>query len=228
MVNINGKFKLSFVGEEYFVNEKKGVVVCKLTCKIQTPKSNDFCLCIGGGEFTMIGKARCAECDTFDETIGRKIARTYAENKAYAKANSLIENILHTLLGAGVDFRAKSADIISHNLEYLHRLDAEVQCSKHIGHGCTCTRSRNEFEKMLCDETVSTTADVPVPNVDSNVHVGVDVGEGKDNTVTKEISYDSKNGLKVRDITREEFNDKMNAFEKDFEDLHRLMHNFFF
>lgn len=74
---------------EYFVNEEKKIVVCKLTgcmaslqcdmCKLGWPHHPDLFI-----NDTFIGKARCSEDDTFDAETGKYIAY----KRAVAKLNA--------------------------------------------------------------------------------------------------------------------------------------------
>ena len=50
---------------------------------IKAPKVNDF------GEFVVTAKARCNSADTFDETVGKRIA----ESRAKAKAFKIAKNV---------------------------------------------------------------------------------------------------------------------------------------
>ena len=69
--------KITFIGEDYQVNKEKGIVHCFLRSK--TPNT-----LFSEREFrTFLGTAQVCDKDTFDEEIGKKIARTKAELKAY-------------------------------------------------------------------------------------------------------------------------------------------------
>ena len=74
---------------EYFVNEEKKVVVCKISncmaslqcdmCKLGWPHHPDLFI-----NDTFVGKARCSEDDTFDVETGKYIAY----KRAVAKLNT--------------------------------------------------------------------------------------------------------------------------------------------
>ena len=76
-------------GIEYYVDEKKKVVVCKLTgcecvlvcdmCQKDYPPHPDFLL-----NDSYVGKAKCSEDDTFDIEFGKKLAY----QRAVAKLNT--------------------------------------------------------------------------------------------------------------------------------------------
>ena len=69
--------KITFIGEDYQIDKEKGTVHCFLRCKMPNTLFNDR-------EFrTFVGTAQVCGNDTFDEEIGKKIARTKAELKAY-------------------------------------------------------------------------------------------------------------------------------------------------
>ena len=69
--------KITFIKEDYQVDKEKGTVHCFLRCKMPNTLFNDR-------EFrTFLGTAQVCSNDTFDEEIGKKIARSKAELKAY-------------------------------------------------------------------------------------------------------------------------------------------------
>ena len=69
--------KITFIGEDYQVDKKKGTVHCFLRCKMPNTLFNDR-------EFrTFLGTAQVCDKDTFDEEIGKKIAKSKAEAKTY-------------------------------------------------------------------------------------------------------------------------------------------------
>ena len=69
--------KITFIGEDYQINKEKGTVHCFLRCKMPNTLFNDR-------EFrTFVGTAQICDKDTFDEELGKKIARSKAELKAY-------------------------------------------------------------------------------------------------------------------------------------------------
>ena len=69
--------KITFIGEDYQVDKEKGTVHCFLRCKMPNTLFNDR-------EFrTFVGTAQVCNKDTFDEKLGKKIARSKAEAKTY-------------------------------------------------------------------------------------------------------------------------------------------------
>lgn len=69
--------KITFIKEDYQVKKEKGIVRCYLRCKMPNTLFNNR-------EFRIfIGTAQVCGKDTFDEEVGKKIARAKAEFKAY-------------------------------------------------------------------------------------------------------------------------------------------------
>ena len=69
--------KITFIDEDYQIDKEKGIVRCFLRCKMPVTLFNER-------EFRIFtGTARVCGNDTFDEEIGKKMARTKAEVKAY-------------------------------------------------------------------------------------------------------------------------------------------------
>lgn len=69
--------KITFIKEDYQVKKEKGIVRCFLRCKMPNTLFNNR-------EFRIFtGTAQVCGNDTFDEEVGKKIARTKAEVKAY-------------------------------------------------------------------------------------------------------------------------------------------------
>ena len=69
--------KITFIKEDYQIKKEKGIVRCCLRCKMPNTLFNDR-------EFRIfLGTAQVCGKDTFNEEVGKKIARTKAEFKAY-------------------------------------------------------------------------------------------------------------------------------------------------
>ena len=69
--------KITFVDEDYQIDKEKGIVRCFLTSKMPVTLFNDR-------EFRIFtGTAQVCGNDTFDEELGKKIARSKAEAKTY-------------------------------------------------------------------------------------------------------------------------------------------------
>lgn len=83
--------KITFIGEDYQVNKEKGTVHCFLRCKMPNTLFNDR-------EFrTFLGTAQVCGKDTFDEAIGKKIARTKAEFKAYKAYEKQLAKVVQSI-----------------------------------------------------------------------------------------------------------------------------------
>ena len=106
--------KITFIGEDYQINKEKGTVHCFLRCKMPNTLFNDR-------EFrTFVGTARVCGEDTFDEELGKKIARTKAELKAY-KAYAIQFGKLHPLITKYKEIIDK--EIVKEYDNYLNSLD---------------------------------------------------------------------------------------------------------
>ena len=106
--------KITFIGEDYQVDKKKGTVHCFLRCKMPNTLFNDR-------EFrTFLGTAQVCDKDTFDEEIGKKIARTKAEFKAYKAYVGQFRKLLRTI----IDYRMIITEEIKRGKEnYLNSLN---------------------------------------------------------------------------------------------------------
>lgn len=84
------KATLSNNNVQFFCNEKKGVVVCKITSYIE-------CLSplVGTSfkEVESIGKAICGKEDVYDEVKGRQIAESRAKVELYRKIKEIIADL---------------------------------------------------------------------------------------------------------------------------------------
>ena len=106
--------KITFIGEDYQVDKKKGTVHCFLRCKMPNTLFNDR-------EFrTFIGTAKVCSNDTFDEELGKKIARTKAEFKAYKAYVEQFRKLLRPI----IDYRMIITEEIKRGKEnYLNSLN---------------------------------------------------------------------------------------------------------
>ena len=83
--------KITFIEEDYQVDKKKGTVHCFLRCKMPNTLFNDR-------EFrTFLGTAQVCSNDTFDEELGKKIARTKAEFKAYKAYEKQLAKVVQSI-----------------------------------------------------------------------------------------------------------------------------------
>lgn len=89
------KNRVRIIESTYHVDEKNKVVVCELKADIQTNKhpayyeirsdmwKKKFPNIGWDGQFIVRAKARCNASDTFDETIGKRIAESRAKAKMF-------------------------------------------------------------------------------------------------------------------------------------------------
>ena len=106
--------KITFIGEDYQVDKKKETVRCFLRCRMPNTLFNDR-------EFrTFVGTAQICGKDTFDEEIGKKIARTKAELKAYKAYVEQFKKLLRPI----IDYRMIVTEEIKREKEnYLNSLN---------------------------------------------------------------------------------------------------------
>ena len=102
------KTKVVYRSEKFFVNEEKKTVVCVINFEINLleikavqrmfddPEFRDFINSnydieknLGVCKFKVSGKAKAANEDKFDETFGKRLAKTRAQEKAFIVANNL-------------------------------------------------------------------------------------------------------------------------------------------
>ena len=102
------KTKVVYTGEKFFVNEERKTVVCVINFEINLLEikavqrlfdDQEFCDFIninydieqnfGVCKFKVSGKAKAADEDEFDETFGKRLAKTRAQEKAFIVANNL-------------------------------------------------------------------------------------------------------------------------------------------
>ena len=106
--------KITFIGEDYQVDKKKGTVHCFLRCKMSNTLFNNR-------EFrTFLGTAQVCGNDTFNEKLGKKIARTKAELKAYKAYVGQFRKLLQPI----IDYRMIVTEEIKRGKEnYLNSLN---------------------------------------------------------------------------------------------------------
>ena len=106
--------KITFIGEDYQVDKEKETVRCFLRCKMPNTLFNNR-------EFrTFLGTAQVCGKDTFDEELGKKIARTKAELKAYKAYIGQFKKLLRPI----IDYRMIVTEEIKRGKEnYLNSLN---------------------------------------------------------------------------------------------------------
>lgn len=84
--------KITFIEEDYQIKKEKGIVHCFLRSKMPNTLFSER-------EFrTFVGTARVCGNDTFDEELGKKIARAKAEFKAYKAYTIQFQKLLQPIL----------------------------------------------------------------------------------------------------------------------------------
>ena len=106
--------KITFIEEDYQIDKEKGTVHCFLRSMMPNTLFSER-------EFrTFLGTAQVCGNDTFDEELGKKIARTKAELKAY-KAYAIQFRKLHPLITEYKEIIDK--EIVKEYDNYLNSLD---------------------------------------------------------------------------------------------------------
>lgn len=112
------QLKLSFDLPEFFIDEEKGVTVCKLTSVLRDENKTIYY------EFNTIGKAKISGNDTFDALIGRRISFAKAESKAYSRASKMFEKIIPNYIQSINTFRnftEKAKNCVEKNNKYIEQ-----------------------------------------------------------------------------------------------------------
>lgn len=89
------KNRVLITGTKFHVDTENKVVVCELKVDMQMHKNPAYCVVNSDmwrkklpyvswdGQFTVRAKARCNASDTFDETVGKRIAESRAKAKMF-------------------------------------------------------------------------------------------------------------------------------------------------
>ena len=117
-------FKLTFYkdGAQFFVNEKKRIVVCKVSAEINVPYNWNSSVSIGYPTLKGTGVATCKDDDVFDVERGKRIALAVAENDVYSQAKTYLSHVMKELqffTSKISDFKAKSDRCREHNKDYI-------------------------------------------------------------------------------------------------------------
>lgn len=125
MKNYNRDYcKLLFDKEDtqFYVNEKKKTVTCKVTCVLHVPYSWESPVDMLGRTFHIVATTKCCDSDVFDVERGKRIAMAKAENKAYTQAATyLFEHLKHFMFfqTSIYKFLDKTDHQCAHNEEYI-------------------------------------------------------------------------------------------------------------
>ena len=132
-MNWKMKNRVRILESVYKIDEKNKVVVCELKCDLQLHKHPAYCIISGNmwrkrfphvgwdGQFTVRAKARCNTSDTFDETIGKRIAESRAKAKMFAIASKIWLECSTSLLKASQECsKTMTACLDEHSMEIKH------------------------------------------------------------------------------------------------------------
>lgn len=121
--------KTSVSNTKFAVNQKKGCVTCIMTYHFNNDSFIDDVMYAvvpdywRNKDYTVVGVAYLNDTDTFDEEIGKKIARAKAESQMYKQAGMLIDQTIvkvqEKFVEAGLSFILKAGNVITHNDEYI-------------------------------------------------------------------------------------------------------------
>lgn len=157
------KIKLTFFDREtqFFVNEEKKTVVCKMSAYLLIPDVFDN-IDVWGDRFRVKAIAKCCPGDVFNEEIGKRIARAKAESKAYKYAIEYSKGIMTQVIKAKAmlnNFIEKGNKSIEHNAKYIDSITSDVySIYKLIGKSELNGKTPEDFVKnFIPDETNSNT-----------------------------------------------------------------------
>ena len=114
----SNKPKITFYEETFKVYKEKGEVYCTLKCKMPDTLFNK------GNYYIFKGNARVCKGDTFDEEVGKKIARTKAEQKAYLAYRKQFLKLGDTLRKYEdilFEEEIRICKILNYNIDYLSK-----------------------------------------------------------------------------------------------------------
>lgn len=126
----------------YYTNKDNGTVTCVLQCNMNlystalgdlirgySPGSMNYKADLPNGVFVVRGIARCSPDDTFDETIGKRIAESKAKAKAFLKGEAIMQVWIRQLekLTSYVQDRANSCyRAFMHEKGHLVKLGSNI------------------------------------------------------------------------------------------------------
>lgn len=149
------KIKIHFDEPEFFVNEEKKTVTCKLRGGLVLPFElfNIRCFWMNRSfdeEKIVTATAKCSPEDTFDIDKGKRIALAKAENKiTYYFSDNVVDRIYSTIVSelttSCEDFRLRSYKFAEHNYAYIEDLSNDVfKVKKPLNKGITKYASKNK------------------------------------------------------------------------------------
>lgn len=118
-------FKISFRKNDvqFFVNEKKNIVICVIEGELLSPYAWNSYISVGYPTLKGKGIATCDSNDVFDVERGKRIALAVAENDVYSQAKTYLSNVLKELqffTKKISDFKVKSDRCREHNKDYIN------------------------------------------------------------------------------------------------------------
>ena len=118
-------FKISFRKNDvqFFVNEKKNIVICVIEGELQSPYAWNSHISVGFPTLRGKGVATCDSNDVFDVERGKRIALAVAENDVYSQAKTYLSNVLKELqffTKKISNFKIKSDRCREHNKDYIN------------------------------------------------------------------------------------------------------------
>lgn len=127
---MRNNIKIKFQPPKYIIDEKNGVVICKLSFSCNTP---DVVHYAAKGtlnespvykEQTVKSAVFAKNNDKFDVNIGKKVSLAKAENQAYSYVRNWAKTAQKELvmaLYAIEDFEFKVERVKKHNIEYMRK-----------------------------------------------------------------------------------------------------------
>ena len=127
---MRNNIKIKFQPPIYIVDEKNGVVICKLNFSCSTPDvvhyvaKGDLHDCPVYKEQTVKSVVFAKNNDKFDINIGKKVSLAKAENQAYSYVRNWAKTAQKELamaLDAIEDFEFKTEKVKNHNIKYMKK-----------------------------------------------------------------------------------------------------------
>ena len=120
------RIKLSETDCEYFINEEKKTVSCKMFYRLKMDSDMNIVFAHLFDEYpfypeSVTATTHLSEGDTFDVNKGMQVARAKAETIAYKIARKNVKKLsdkLASMLVCTNDFENRAEDVINHNKEY--------------------------------------------------------------------------------------------------------------
>lgn len=149
------KIKICFGEPEFFINEEKKTVTCKLRGGLVLPFElfNIRCFWMNGSfdeEKIVTATAKCCPEDTFDIDKGKRIALAKAENKiTYYFSDNVAYTIYSTIVSklktCCENFQFRSYKFAEHNYAYIEDLSNDVfKVKKPLNKGTVKYASKNK------------------------------------------------------------------------------------